>query len=247
MTLMVLMVALVSALGGYGVALYSENQEQRLTALIEAHIAENPEILLRAIQELQRRQAEAKQGQVRSNLAAARAELTHDRRSPVAGNPEGDVTLIEFFDYNCPYCKAVKPALRALLAEDPGIRFVYKELPILGEASRTAARAALAAARQGAENYRRLHDALLEIQGGLTNEAVVRLAGDIGLDLERLRSDMEDPEIAAAIAANRQLAGRLNITGTPAFVIGEAIIPGAVSLEELREAVAQARTARTGS
>jgi protein-disulfide isomerase len=245
--LIVLVVAMVSALGGYGIALFSSNQEKRLTALIEAHIAENPEIVLRAIQELRRRDAEAKEDRVRSNLAAVRAELTRDPRSPVAGNPEGDVTVVEFFDYNCPYCKAVKPALRELLAGDPGIRFVYKELPILGEASRTAAKAALAAVRQGAEHYRRIHDALLEIQGGLTDEAVYRVAGQIGLDLARLRADMEDPEIEAAIAANRELAGRLNITGTPAFVIGEAVIPGAVSLERLREAVARARTARTGS
>ena len=247
MALMVLMVAMVSALGGYAVALYGKNQEQRLTALIEAHIAENPEIVLRAIQELRRRDTEAKEERVRSNLAAVRAELIRDPRSPVAGNPEGDVTVVEFFDYNCPYCKAVKPALGQLLAGDPGIRFVYKELPILGEASRTAAKAALAAVRQGAERYRRFHDALLEIQGGLTDEAVYRVAEQIGLDLARLRADMEDPEIEAAIEANRELAARLNITGTPAFAIGESIIPGAVSLEELREAVARARRARTGS
>ena len=247
MALMVLLVAMVSALGGYGIALYSGNQEQRLTALIETHIAENPEIVLGAIQELQRREAEAKENQVRSHLAAAHAQLTRDPRSPVAGNPEGDVTVVEFFDYNCPYCKAIKPTLHELLAGDPGIRFVYKELPILGAASRTAAKAALAAWRQGAERYRHIHDALLEVQGPLTNEAVFRVATQIGLDMERLRRDMEDPAIAAAIAANRALARRLNITGTPAFVIGEAIIPGAVSLEELREAVAKARTARTGS
>jgi protein-disulfide isomerase len=238
---------MVSALGGYGVARLGEHQEQRLTALIEAHITENPEIVLRAIQDLQRREAEAKEGLVRANLASARAELTRDPRSPVAGNPEGDVTVVEFFDYNCPYCKAVKPMLRELLAGDPGIRFVYKELPILGEASRTAARVALAAARQGSKHYRRFHDALLGVQGRLSDEAVFRVAGHIGLDVSRLRADMKDPEIGAAIAANLDLAGRLKITGTPTFVIGEAIIPGAVSLEELREAVAEARQKRTGS
>ncbi len=247
MALMVLLVAMFSALGGYGVALYSKYQEERVTALIEAHLAENPEIVRRAIQELRRRDAEVKQERVRSNLAAARAELTHDPDSPVAGNPEGDVTVVEFFDYNCPFCKAVKPALRALLTEDPGIRFVYKELPVLGEASRTAARAALAAARQGMDKYRRFHNALLDVPGQLTNEAVFHVATQIGLDMERLRRDMEDPEIGAAIAANLKLARRLNITGTPAFVIGDAIIPGVASLKKLRQAVARTRTARTGS
>jgi len=245
--LAILAVAMVSALGGYGVALLGGNQEQRVTDLIEQHIAANPEIVLRAIQELRRREAEAKQDLARSNLAAFRAELTRDPRAPVGGNPEGDVTVVEFFDYNCPYCRAVKPALRELLAGDAGLRFVYKEFPILGESSQTAARAALAATRQGRATYERFHDALLGVQGQLANDDVFRIAERIGLDMARLRTDMEDPGIEAAIQANLDLASRLKITGTPAFVIGEAIIPGAVSLEELREAVSQARTKSTGS
>jgi protein-disulfide isomerase len=245
--LLILAVAMVSALGGYGVALLGGNQEQRVTALIEQHLAANPEIVQRAIQELRRREAKAKQDLARSNLAAFRAELTRDPRAPVGGNPDGDVTVVEFFDYNCPYCRAVKPALRDLLAGDAGLRFVYKEFPILGEASRTAARAALAAARQGTEAYERFHDALLGVQGQLANDGVFRMAERIGLDMARLRADMEDPEIEAAIQANLKLASRLKITGTPAFVVGQAIIPGAVSLEELREAVSQARTKGTGS
>ncbi len=247
LALMILAVAMASALGGYAVALLGSSQEQRIAALIEQHIAANPEIVLGAIQELRRREAEAKREQIEFNLTALRSELERDPRAPVGGNPEGDVTVVEFFDYNCPYCRAVKPALRELLAGDTGLRFVYKEFPILGEASKTAARAALAGARQGTAAYERFHDALLGVQGQLTDDDVFRVGERIGLDMVRLRADMEDPAIEAAIRDNLELAARLSITGTPAFVIGEAIIPGAVSLEELREAVAQARTKRTGS
>jgi protein-disulfide isomerase len=240
-------VATMSALGGYAVALLGGNHEQRIAASVERHIAANPEIVLRAIRELQRRDEEAKRERVEFNLTTLRKELILDPGAPVGGNPEGDVTVVEFFDYNCPYCRAVRPALRALLAGDAGLRLVYKEFPILGEASQTAARAALAAARQGTAAYERFHDALLEMQGRLADDDVFRTAERIGLDLARLRADMTDPEIEAAILANRDLAARLSITGTPVFVVGEAIIPGAVSLEELRGAVSEARRKSTGS
>ena len=243
----ILSVAIVSALGGYAVALLGSSQERRFTDLIEQHIAANPEIVLGAIQELRRREAEAKRELVEFNLSALRSQLERDPRAPVGGNPEGDVTVVEFFDYNCPYCRAVKPALRELLAGDAGLRFVYKEFPILGEASQTAARAALAATRQGTTAYEEFHDALLGVAGQLTDDDVFRTAERAGLDMARLRADMEDPAIEAAIRDNLELASSLNITGTPAFVIGETIIPGAVSLEELREAVSEARRESTGS
>ena len=134
------------------------------------------------------------------------------------------MTIVEFFDYNCPYCKAVKPRIRKLLAEDRNIRFVYKEYPILAASSRVAARAALAAARQSLELYERFHDALLDVKGRLTEPQIFRVAEKTGLDIARLRADMKDLEIEKAIKANLTLGSRLNVTGTPTFMAMSMIL-----------------------
>ena len=172
-------------------------------------------------------------------LVARRHEILDDPDAPVAGNPQGNASLVEFFDYRCPYCKQVEPALEALIAEDKQLRLVYKEFPVLGSASVTAARAALAARKQG--KYDAMHRALMSLKGEINEAAVFKTAGSIGLDVERLKRDMAAPEIDRMLKANTSLAEALDIRGTPGFVIGNEIVPGAISLETLKDLIDAAR------
>src|SRR5205823_3690220 len=160
-----------------------------------------------------------------------RDQLLRDNTSPVGGNASGDVTIVEFFDYACPHCKAAEPSVAQLVRDDAKVRVVYKELPILGDASVAAARAALAAHAQG--KYQAFHDALMKVPGAPNEATVFRVASEVGLDVERLKKDMASPDIAATLQKNYTLAQSLGINGTPAFVIGDAFAPGAVPLARL--------------
>ena len=159
--------------------------------------------------------------------------------SPVSGNPQGDVTVVEFFDYRCGYCKRAFPSVMALLKADSQVRVVWKEFPILGPVSLFAARAAMAADKQGL--YHEFHVAVMGAEEELTEDTVIALAAANGLDIDRLRADMEDPAIDAYLEETRQLAQALGITGTPAFVVGDTLIPGAVDPARLQASVADAR------
>ncbi len=159
--------------------------------------------------------------------------------SPVLGPEDAPVTIVEFFDYNCPFCRQVKPEVQALLADDPNIRLVYREWPILGEGSVFAARAALATRSQG--KYEEFHWAMMGMQGRAEEASVLRIAEEVGLDLEKLRADMEAPEIDDHIAQSMRLTRALGFSGTPSFVIGDALVPGFVEAPVLAEQVAKAR------
>ncbi len=194
---------------------------------------------LDALRALERRPRRLDPAQFRRQVAAHRDELLHDPESPVGGDRDGDVTVVEFFDYRCGYCIAMAPRLETLLEADRGLRFVYKEWPILGPMSEFAARAALAARRQG--RYEDFHSALMRLRGRLTEATVLDAARRLGLDPERLRADMKSPKIDRALRDNRALAAELGITGTPSFVVGDRLIPGAVPLGELKAVIAAAR------
>jgi len=172
-------------------------------------------------------------------LRDRRQEVFDDPATPVGGNPKGDVTIVEFFDYRCPYCKQVHPTLQKLLDQDRKLRFVYKEFPVLGEQSDIAAHAALAARLQG--RYEAFHNAMMAAKGQISEELVYRVAGSVGLDVDRLKRDMTDPEIERALSANRALAKALELRGTPGFIIGDHIVPGAIDLDALKTMVADAR------
>jgi protein-disulfide isomerase len=217
----------------------SPQQVEQIEGVIREYLLNNPEILVEAMRELERRQRAMAADQARAAITARQEELINDPDSPVGGNPEGDVTLVEFFDYQCPYCRAVAPDVNRLVDGDDGVRVVYKEFPILGPLSHYAARAALAAHRQ--EQYEPFHHALMGEPDRLSEERVLAIAADVGLDLDRLRRDMDDPGIAAALDRTRELASALGINGTPAFVVGEEIVPGAIGLDEMRELVRRAR------
>ncbi len=169
-----------------------------------------------------------------------RTYLLEHPDSPVGGNPEGDVTLVEFFDYNCPYCRQMAPVMAQAEADDPRLRIVYKEFPILGPGSVVAAKAALAANKQG--KYVAFHRALYQIRGPVEESKVLDAAATIGLDVDRLKADMQDPTIAGVVDRNLKLAQALRITGTPGFVAGDQILVGATDLKTLQAVLQAVRT-----
>ncbi len=203
------------------------------------YLMREPEIIYQALQELQRRQSAAEAEHRKATLAARQDDLFHNASTPVAGNPDGDVTVVEFFDYHCTYCRRVVDSVRALIERDQNLRVMFKEFPILGEESVQAAHAALAAERQGL--YLPFHLALMGASD-LSMSGVMQVAAGVGLDTEQLAQDMERPEIKAEIDANYALARDLGINGTPAFVVGDELIPGAVSEERLASLINEART-----
>ena len=159
--------------------------------------------------------------------------------APVLANADGDVTIVEFFDYNCPYCRRAAPTIENLVEADPGIRLVYREWPILGEGSVFAARAALASRQQGL--YEEFHWAMMDMSGRAEERSVLTIAAEIGLDIDQLRADMEAPEVAEHIETSMRLADLLGITGTPTFILGENLVPGAVEQEVLQRLVDEVR------
>ena len=212
---------------------------EQVEKIVRDYLLREPEIVYQALEELQRRQAEAAAEHQRAAVAANRAQLFDRAGDPVAGNPTGDVTLVEFFDYQCQYCRRVVPSLQALLAEDQDLKVVFKEFAILGEDSVTAARAALAAGQQ--DRYLPFHFALMSARD-LSLGTIMALARSVGIDTERLAGDMRSPAIEAQLQANLALARELGIEGTPAFVVGDELIPGAVDKTRLAQLIEEART-----
>lgn len=217
---------------------FDDRERKAIESIVTDYLLENPEIILRALQVLEERKQAAKAAQEKSALAANRNVLEQDPNSPVAGNPKGDVTVVEFFDYRCPYCKRVGPVVQRLRKEDANIRIVYKEWPILGPASVFAAKAALAAREQ--ERYVEFHEKVMAARN-VTETSVLNAAKELGLDLDKLRADMETPQVENHIKQTMELARALGINGTPAFVIGDRLIPGAADFVTLSKAVADAR------
>ena len=216
-----------------------ELTEDRIKELVLEAIRENPGIVFEAAQ-LFEEQQQANQALVAAQvLATEREALERDPNAPVLGNPDGDVTVVEFFDYNCPYCRRVKPHMEALLAADPNVRVVYREWPILGEGSVFAARAALASRNQG--KYEEFHWAMMELSGRAEEASVMRAAEDIGLDVVQLRRDMNAPEIDEHIATSMRLSRAMGFSGTPSFVIGDSLAPGLIDADQMISLVNQAR------
>lgn len=203
-------------------------------------IIEKPEIIRQAIDLLRQRDADKAAVQAQSVIEKQRNLLERDPNAPVIGNAEGDVTVVEFFDYNCPYCKRAWAELNDVMALDEGVRVVLREWPILGEASVYATRASLASRNQG--KYTAFHNALMAAKGRLQPASVLAIAKTVGLDTAQLQRDMKAASVTAHIETSMQLAQALNFTGTPAYLIGDTLAPGMVQAVDLLEIVEQART-----
>ena len=216
---------------------FTPAQRAEIVQILRDALKQDPSILRDAVGALQADEGDHQ----RAVLAAAKDSLV-DPADPVGGNPNGDVTIVEFFDTRCPYCRKLEPSMAELLAGDHGVRLVYKDLPILGPASVLGSKALLAAQKQG--GYEKLRDAIMTAPPQTTKAMIQDAAQRLGLDWKRLEHDMDDPAIQSRINAHLQLARSIGIEGTPALIIGSDLIPGAVDLPDLRKAVASARGAK---
>ncbi|TKB52271.1 MAG: DsbA family protein [Nitrospira sp.] len=203
-----------------------------LDQAIEQYIRSHPEVIEQAIQSLEVKRQRGEKLRIRQAIATHQEELLRDPASPVSGNVNGDVTVIEFFDYRCGYCKRVASAVTQLQKDEPGVRVVYKDFPILGEVSVFGARAALAAREQG--KHQAFHEAMLASEIELTKEEVLAIAKRVGLDVKKLEVDLNAPGWESAIDRNHTLANLLDISGTPGFVIGSEVYLGALELAGLK-------------
>ncbi len=245
MTAMVSPVALAAA-ADTNTSNLSDTQTKQIEKLVHDYLVNNPEVLLEASQALQQKQQQTMQVQAQAAIQTNADQVFNDSLS-VAGNPKGNVTLVEFFDYQCSHCKTMEPVINGLIKQNPNLRVVYKEFPIFGNTSEEASKAALAAAMQG--KYLALHSALLKLDGRLTSEMIMDAAKSAGLDLAKLKTDMDSKTVTDALEANRQLAEKLHLMGTPAFIVAAtpqgkmkpgstpAFIPGAASEKTLQDLV----------
>jgi protein-disulfide isomerase len=213
---------------------FTPAQRAEIVQIMRDALKKDPSILRDAVSAMQADESE----QQRAKIAALGSKLISPA-DPIAGNPNGDVTIVEFFDTRCPYCRKLEPAMADLLTRDHGVRLVYKDLPILGPASVLGSKALLAAQKQ--DGYEKLRAAIMSAPPD-TSEAMIKDAAvRLGLDWPRLKHDMDDPVIAARIDVNLKLARSIGVDGTPALVIGGDLLPGAMDLGDLQEAVAGAR------
>jgi protein-disulfide isomerase len=214
--------------------------QAKMEQIIHDYLLAHPEVIIEAVDKYQKEQEKASAQKQAQALVDRRDELLHTAADPVIGNPDGDVTVVEFFDYRCPYCKSVAASFIDLYDKDGKVRLVLKEFPILGPESEFASKAALAAQKQG--KYRDLHLAMMTFKGRLTDDDVRRLAGQVGIDVAKLEQDMNDPAIADTINRNYALAEALGIKGTPAFILGDELVPGAITADEMQKRIAVLRS-----
>jgi protein-disulfide isomerase len=210
-----------------------------LEQAIHDYILAHPEVIAESLLKFQQQQEDAQKQAHAQAVKDLKPQLVSNSASPVLGNPAGDITVVEFLDYRCPYCKAMHQSIADMIAADGNVRVVVKEFPILGDDSIFAARAALAAGKQG--KYAEMHTALMTFKGKLSAHDVENIAVGLALDVTKLKEDMQTPEVNQELQQNYSLAESLGINGTPAFIIGETLIPGAIKLEDLKAHIAKAR------
>ncbi len=216
----------------------SDEERAQFRAEVRAYLFDNPEVIMEAVDILQQREANA-QAQADVDLVAQNADaIFNDGYSFVGGNPEGDIVLVEFLDYRCGYCKRAHGEVAELLETDGNIKWIVKELPILGEASVLASRFAVAVKQvSGDDSYKAIGDALMSFQGDITLPALRRLGGTFGLDMEAVEARMNSDEVTAEITATRELASALQISGTPTFVMHDELLRGYLPLEQMQALV----------
>jgi protein-disulfide isomerase len=208
----------------------------KLNPMIESFLMDNPSILQRVSERLQQEVVAKRKAETRTQLVALSSELYDAPGQIVLGNPDGDVTLVEMFDYNCGYCRQALPNLATLIDEDPNLRVILKEFPILSQGSAEAARVAVQVG--GADvDYWSFHEALFTSPGQVDKAVALKAASDLGLNPITLEMGMNTPAVSAVIEASYKIAETLNITGTPTYIIGDEIIPGAVDIDQLRSRI----------
>jgi len=214
-------------------------QQDAVKKLVHDYIMENPGIIADAIEALRQKEDLAAEAAAKKALVERKDEVFNDPDAPVLGNPKGDVTLVEFFDYRCPYCKAMADQIAEVVKADGKTKLVMKEFAVLGPESVTAAKAALAAREQ--KKYEEFHRALMRLKEPLTEKTLMKTAAEVGINADKLKRDMEDPKIDAILKNNLKLAHDLNIDATPTFVVGDQIVTGAIPAQNLKQLIDQTR------
>ena len=220
----------------------SDSERAKIETIIRDYILENPEIVVEAFSRFEEQEQLRTETEAQAALQKYRDELFNSKTDYVAGNPDGDVTVVEFFDYNCGWCRRATPVLLDLLDSDPNLRVVFKEFPIRGKDSDAVAKASMASIRQG--KYFDLHAASMQVEGNMDMERFRDLAKQLGLDIKQLEKDMEDPDIEKAIGRNLALANMLYIEGTPTFLVENTIVRGWPGADGMRDLIASAREAK---
>ncbi len=230
--------ALVGGISSSNAESFAGEQKEEIQAIVKDYIMSNPQLILDAVEQYRMEQEKMMEKNAKESLNAykeffAREDLT------IAGNPNGDVTIVEFFDYNCGYCRKAFEDVVKIIEADPNVRVVFQEMPILSPSSKTMAQIALAAHAQG--KYFEMHTALMDHKGNQSNETFLKLAENIGLDVEQLKKDMVSEKVTAAIGKSGDMARTLGIRGTPGFIIGDEIYPGYIGVDAMKKAVADVR------
>ena len=220
----------------------TDAEREAFRAEVRAYLLDNPEVLTEAIGVLQQREAEAQAMAEVQMLSQYRDALVNDGHSFVDGNPDGDITIVEFMDYRCGYCKRAFPEVASLLEEDGNIRLVVKEYPILGDASVLASRFAIATKQvAGDDAYADVHDTLMELQGNIDMDTLTRLSDQLGLDTAAITAEMDSDAVSEILAMNAELGMALQVNGTPTFVIGDRVVRGYVPQSDLARMVEDER------
>ncbi len=236
------MLLMPGALAAFDLSDMDDTERAAFRDEVRAYLLDNPEVIIEAITILEQRHAQAQSTSDAELVERYSDALVNDGHSWVGGNPEGDVTLVEFVDYRCGFCMRAHPEITALLEDDGNIRFIVKEFPILGAQSELAARYAIATLQtHGDAAYAQVHDALLTMRSDLTQEQLRRMSDEFGLTHDTIAAHMDSREVDTVIAENRRLAQSLDITGTPTFILGDEIVRGFLPRADMQELVEAAR------
>ena len=240
--LVLALMSLAIAFPVWPAAALDDKEKEEIGAFIREYLIANPEILFEVQDALQAKQDAAQKEQAKLAIAEANEAIFNSPHNIVLGNPEGNVTIVEFFDYNCGFCKRAMKDMQEIIATDPNVRFILKEFPILGEDSLAAHRVSMAVQRIAPEQYNEFHLELLGGRGQANEGRAIELAVSLGIDEQKLRSEMEDPAIAESFQETYQIADNLGISGTPSYVVGDEAVFGAVGVGQLTAKVENIRT-----
>ncbi len=231
---------LTQAAGEPSTSALTPAQKEAVEAVVrELLLKKEPDLIIKAAQEVEARMEREDTKKNREAIGKNQQGLLNDPNAPVGGNPKGDVTVVQFFDYTCGYCKVAQTQVEKFLQEDKNVRLVYKEFPVLGSGSFETSKAALASVAQG--KYVAFHNALMSSKERPSGDVLFKIAKEVGLDVEKLKKDMESEKISKILDANKELAAQMGIRGTPTFIIGKNMYPGAMPLAQLKETVAKER------
>lgn len=222
---------------------FTDAQRAEIEAIIKSYLVDkHPEVMAEGLQNLQKHEQENAEAKTKEQISGSKDKIFNDPTTPVGGNPKGNVTIVEFYDYQCGYCKMSEESIQKLLKEDKNIKFVYKDFPILGPASVEAAKAGLASVKQG--KFQVFHDAMMTKKDHVTGDMIYQVAKEVGIDVDKLKKDMADKSISDIINTNLQLGQDIGVRGTPMFIVNDNVFPGALQYEQLKQAVSDARAGK---